>query len=87
MQETWFMFYLDTEEGEMRSTIVSQIPQHISHSIVPAVILSPPHDSLLCMPYSKIVFILSESPPTPQVQKCTSWRFVPALKSGECLYF
>ena len=39
VQGIWGMFSLDAEEGEMRSATVLQIPQHVSHFIVPAVIL------------------------------------------------
>lgn len=81
------MFSLDAEERAFTAAVL-QIPQHVSHFIVSCShSLSPPNDSLLCFPYSQIVSILSESPPTPRAQKCTSWGFVPALKSGECLCF
>lgn len=71
----------------MHSTIVLKIPQRTSHFIVPAVVLSLASDFLLCFPYSQIVFNLSESPPTPRAQKCTSQRFVPALNRENVYIF
>lgn len=58
----------------------------LSGTISPAAGPCLASDSWSCSHYPYIVFMLSESRPTPQVQKCTTWSCVPT-EMGICLCF